>query len=144
MTISNTPVVVRNDFGALIVMPEHFRDIATKLLSKAIESKKLTAPYCHMIEHRRHGYLGWCLNYAFYDVTMSTVLVQRRETEKTKYGVSPHKDYYLLRRCGRGVTVKEAPKAVVVKLAKNSDHLGQVLKAISTREKMSHKRITND
>jgi len=75
---------------------------------------------------------------------MSTVLVQRRETEKTKYGVSPHKDYYLLRRCGRGVTVKEAPKAVVVKLAKNSDHLGQVLKAISTREKMSHKRITND
>lgn len=125
----------RNEFGALIALPETFGAVAAKLLALAIESAKLPPPYFDMQRHKRHGYLGWCLNYDFYDVTPSTVLVQRRETEKTKFGVTPHKDYFLVRRCGRGVIVKTAPKAIVVKLAKASDHLGQVIKTISARER---------
>ena len=126
----------RNEFGALIALPENLCSVAAKLLAMAIESCKLTPPYWDMERHKRHGYIGWCLNYDIYDVTSTTVLVQRRETQKTKYGVTPHKDYYLVRRCGRGVIVTTAPKAIVIKLAKMADHLGQVIKTISAKEKM--------
>lgn len=120
----------RNEYGALTEMPEALCAVARELLAKAIAAKKLKAPYLDMELHRRYGYLGQCLNYDFYDVSASSVLVQRRETERTKYGSSPRKDYYIIRRCGRGVSVIPAPKAVVVKLAKASSSLGEVIRTL--------------
>lgn len=130
-----TQTVARDNYGALTAMPADLATVAKALLSKAIVAKKLQAPYNAMEWHKRHGYLGWCLNYDFYDVTESTVLVQCRETERTKYGSSPRKDYFLIRRCGRGVTVTEAPKARVAKLAKVATELGQVINTLTGKAK---------
>ena len=126
---------LRNEFGALTWFPSELRTIAQELLSKAIAAKKLTAPYNDMELHKRHGYLGRCLNYDFYDIAEACVLVQQRETERTKYGSSPRKSYFIIRRCGRGVILIEAPKATVVKLAKISTALGQVIQTITGKAK---------
>ncbi|MFM2056391.1 MAG: hypothetical protein RLY71_776 [Pseudomonadota bacterium] len=134
MKISSSPVN-RNEYGALKEMPPELRSLAEELLSKAFAAKKLTAPYNDMERHRRHGYLGRCLNYDYYDAAESSVLVQQRETERTKYGSSPRKNYFIIRRCGRGVTVIEAPKSTVVKLAKISTEFGQVIQTITGKAK---------
>lgn len=134
MQASTTPVN-RNEYGALKQMPPELHSIAQELLSQAISAKKLTAPYNDMKRHSRHGYLGRCLNYDYYDVTESSVLIQQRETERTKYGFSPRKNYFIIRRCGRGVTVIEAPKPTVVKLAKISTGFGQVIQTITGKAK---------
>lgn len=130
----------RNEYGALTEMPEALCAVARELLAKAIVAKKLKAPYLDMELHRRHGYLGHCLNYDFYDVSVSSVLVQRREKVRTKYGSSPKKDYYIIRRCGRGVSVIRAPKAVVVKLSKASSSLGEVIRTLV--EKMHFRSVS--
>lgn len=138
---SNSIAITRNEYGALSLVPEDSRVIAKELLGKAISSKKLDAEYCHMTYQKRLGYTGWCLNYDVYDITKSAVLVQRRETERTKYGTSPHKDYFIIRRCGKGVRVTEAPKARVVKLAKLATKLGQVIDTLEGRTKTPLKQI---
>lgn len=135
MQATTQSLISRNNFGALTQMPAELSAIAKTLLNKAIVGKKLTAPYNAMEWDKRRGYLGWCLNYDFYDINESTVLVQQRETERTKYGSSPRKEYYLIRRCGRGVTVTEAPKARVVKLAKMATELGQVIATLTGKAK---------
>lgn len=134
MPVTSTPIH-RNEFGALTAIPSELRARAQELLSKAIAAQKLKAPYHDMALHKRHGYIGRCLNYDCYDVAESCVLVQRRETERTKYGSSPRKSYFIIRRCGRGVTVIDAPKAMVVKLAKASTGLGQVIQTITGKAK---------
>ena len=134
MQVTDTPAH-RNEYGALKDMPTELRTFAQELLSKAIAAKKLPAPYHDMELHKRHGYIGRCLNYDYYDVAESCILVQQRETKRTKYGSSPRKDYFIIRRCGRGVTVVDAPKAIVVKLAKISTRLSQVIQTITGRAK---------
>ena len=100
--------------------------LAQDLLGKAVATKKLDAAYDNTSWHKRHGKIGWLLSYDVYDITPSTILIQRREAECTKYGNSPRKSYFTIRRCGRGVIVTEMDKARVVKLAKASTALGQV------------------
>jgi hypothetical protein len=130
--------ILRNEFGALVRYPDASMELAQLLLKEAIKSGKLAAKYNHMEWHKRHGYIGWCLNYDIYDVSAAAVLVQHRETERTKYGTSPHKDYYIIRRCGRGVRVTEAAKARVVKLAKLARKLGDVIDTLEGRSKTHH------
>lgn len=125
----------RDEFGALITLPEHLRSNSSELLTKAVKSGKLDATYYKMEPHKKYGYLGWCLNYDYYDVSPSAVLVQRRETERNKYGTTPHKSYYLIERVGRGVRVTEAPKARVAKLAKSSTEFGQVISTLTAPSK---------
>jgi hypothetical protein len=134
MQVTGTPAR-RNEYGALTEMPSEMQARAQELLSKAIAAKKLKAPFHDMELHKRHGYIGRCLNYDYYDVAEACVLVQQRETQRTKYGSSPRKDYFIIRRCGRGVTVVDAPKAIVVKLAKISTGLGQVIQTITGKAK---------
>lgn len=136
MTATINSYARRNEYGALTAMPSERESVARELLSKAIESKKLKAPFNNMERHKRHGYIGRCLNYDYYDVSESSVLVQERETERTKYGTSPRKSYHIIRRCGRGVIVTEAPKAIVAKLSKVSTELGQVIKTITGKAKI--------
>jgi hypothetical protein len=122
----------RNHFGALMTFPSGARD----LLIKAIATDKLSPEYNAVAWNRRRQRAeGWCLNYDCYDVTPSAILVQRRETLCDKYGSHPTKNYYVIRKCGRGVTVTEAPKARVAKLAKVSTHLGDIIDTIEGRAK---------
>jgi hypothetical protein len=140
----NSAIPRRNEYGALVQIPDELGTVARTLLSQAIAAKKLTAPYHDMELHKRHGYLGRCLNYDFYDVSKSCVLVQQRETERTKYGSSPTKNYFIIRRCGRGVMVTAAPKAIVAKLAKASTALGQVINTITGKAKKPLKSAMPD
>ena len=135
-------IITRNKFGAISSMPAEVQAKAQKLLDQAISCGKLDAPYINMERHTRHGYQGWCLNYAIYDVTAAAVLVQRRETERNKYGTSPRKDYFIVRRYGRGVRVTEAPKARVVKLARVADCLGQIIDTLEGRTKKPLKQAS--
>lgn len=130
-----TTIFNRNEYGALTSMTSAFQETATSLLKLAIAANKLEAPYHDMTRHKRHGFIGSCLNYDVYDVTKSCVLIQQRQTKRTKYGSTPTKNYFLIRRCGRGVTVLPAPKATVMKLAKLSSKLGEVIELISKQAK---------
>lgn len=134
-------IIQRNEFGALTQYHDTAQKSAKSLLQVAIKAGKLDAQYNRMEWDKRHGYIGWCLNYDIYDVTVAAVLVQRRETERTKYGTSPHKDYYIIRRCGRGVRVTEAPKARVVKLAKLASELGEVIDTLEGRTQTPLKQV---
>lgn len=139
--IAGERYVSRDQFGAISFAPEAAMGKARSLLRLAISSGKLDTEYCKMSQHRRHGWIGWALNYAVYDITDSAVLVQRRETERTKYGVTPHKDYYVIRRCGKGVIVTEAAKARVVKLSAVATALGQIIDTLEGRAKVPLKQL---
>lgn len=139
--ISGEKNVTRDEFGALKTAPEAAFQNAHELLRQAIAAGKLDAPYCDMLQHRRHGWIGTALNYAIYDITDSAVLVQRRETERTKYGTSPQKSYFIVRRCGLGVRVTETSKARVVKLSHVATALGQIIDTLEGRAKKPLKQL---
>lgn len=140
--ISGCEDVTRDSFGAIAKAPEAAMDNARSLLRRAIATGKLDAEYCDMSQHRRHGWLGWALNYSIYDITDSAVLVQRRETERTKYGISPQKSYFVIRRCGKhGVIVTEASKYRVVKLSAVAVALGQIIDTLEGRAKKPLKQL---
>jgi len=140
-TTNNKPQ--RDKFGALINLPDEQAQNAKVLLRQAIASGKLEEEYSTVEWNARRGCgIGWALNYAIYDVTPSAVLVQRRETECHKYGITPHKDYFIIRRCGAGVRVTEASKARVVKLANVSTAFGQVIDTLEGRAKKPLKQAS--
>ena len=92
---------------------------AQAIVSLAVKSKKIPNSYDTITRDRKGRFDGDALHHEIYDISGSTVLVCVRETEGTKYGVKTiSKNYYLIRRCGRGVTVAEASKAVAAKAAK--------------------------
>lgn len=142
VSIAGETRVTRDEFGALATAPEAAMDNARSLLRRAIATGKLDAPYCSMQQHRRHGWIGWALNYSIYDLTDSAVLVQRRETERTKYGISPQKSYWIIRRCGKhGVTVTEASKHRVIKLSAVATALGQIIDTLEGRARHPLKQL---
>lgn len=106
--------------------------LAQALLAQAIQSGKLEKPYVDVDSRHR----GSALNYDLYDIKGASVLIQSRHTTCTKWGNSPKKDYLLLRKMGRGVTVIDMneSKPVIVKLAKASDGLGDVIDALSGKK----------
>lgn len=127
----NNAAIARNHYGALVSFPI----AALQLLNQAIASDKLDDEYNNIKFDRRGRPIGQCLNYDCYDFHGCAVLVQRRETTCTKYGSCPQKDYFIVRKCGRGVTVKPADKARVVKLSRQATQLGQVIDTLEGRAK---------
>lgn len=106
-----------------------------ELLSLAIAKRKLPGTYAVFDQRRR----GKAMNYDFYDCTPtgSAVIVQQRWTTVTKYGNSSTKNYFLLRRQGRGVVVEDfdTHKAMIVKLAKLAYEWGSVIKTLEEKAK---------
>lgn len=129
--LSYTTKCTRDEYGAVDTASNGMLDTAKKLLVRAIKANLLEASYSNFYEHRRWGWLGDSLNYAYYDINKSCVLVQRRYTERTKYGTSVQKDYFFITKNGRAVVVKEAPKHRVMKLAKASKALGDVIATLT-------------
>ena len=94
---------------------------AQALVALAATTGKLPAAYDTLRRDRKGRYSGGARHHEVYDFTASTVLVCVRETEGSKYGVKTlSKDYFLVTRCGRGVRVTPAPKAIAAKAAKAS------------------------
>lgn len=103
---------------------------AGELLKRAIKAGLLGAPYVEV--DRKHR--GSALNYALYDAKDGIALYQSRYTVCTKYGNSPTKDYFLLRRKGRGVEIEwlgGSEKARVVKLSRVATTLGEVINTLT-------------
>lgn len=126
-----TDAVSRGFYGEL----KNMHPRGKELLSLAIAKRKLPGTYAVFDERRR----GKALNYDFYDCTPtgSAVIVQQRWTTVSKYGNSSTKNYFLLRRQGRGVAVEDfdANKAMIVKLAKLAYEWGSVIKTLVEKAK---------
>lgn len=124
--------ITRNStFGTLqsAVNSRHITS-AQKMLFHAIEAGELDAPYVDVDKKHR----GSALNYDIFDAKDGIALYQRRYTVCSKYGNSPKKDYFLLHREGRKVSVEwldGSAKARVVKLAKASTVLGEVINTLT-------------
>lgn len=118
-------------FGQLVsAMNDTHIKAARGLLERAIKAGLLAAPYVDV--DRKHR--GSALNYDLYDAKDGIALYQRRYTVCTKYGNSPTKDYFLLRRKGHGVELEGLggpEKARVVKLARVANNLGEVINTVT-------------
>lgn len=115
-------MVSRDSYGA-IYAPRELLTTARDILSVAIGSGKLEREYCKF-DHKKRGA---ALNYDLYDMKGSTVLFQQRLTTGDKYGLHPTKRYYLIRRCGKGVVIQEAPKTCARRFAANESKLGEAI-----------------
>lgn len=130
MKTVTTASVTRNQFGALVdyrYNPASETALAIEtgkaVLKLAISKSLLPAEYV-----TGDGRRGEALNYDVYDVSGATALVQQRTTTWSKYGNSPIKEYFLLRKVGRGVVVEIVEnKATVNKAAKASETLGEAI-----------------
>ena len=76
-------------------------DAGRKLLHEAISKEYLNEPYVNVDKKHR----GSALSYDLYDVSRNEILIQRRYTVCTKYGNSPTKNYFVIRRHGRTIQV---------------------------------------
>ena len=110
------------------------RKSARALLARAISDGHLDASYVDV----DHKHRGSALNYELYDAKEGIALYQQRHTVCTKYGNSPTKKYFFVRRTGRKVSVEQLDakaKAHVVKLAKASRNLGEVIDTLTGKAK---------
>ena len=117
---------VRGCYGEVKNVPPRGKE----LLALAIKQGKLDASYASFDSTRR----GEAMNYDFYDCTAtgSAAIIQQRWAKVTKYGTSCTKNYYLLRRQGRGVVAEDydVHKTRIVKLAKAATAWGEVIKTL--------------
>jgi hypothetical protein len=108
------------------------------IISLAVKTNKLPAPYIEKVSKKRTD----CLNYDIYDKLDNTWLIQRRDTTIDKYGAHPIKSYYIIRRCGQGVIVKnETRKSMANLAAKNATNLGDAIKILNGKSKMPIKNL---
>lgn len=125
-------IIVRDDtFGYLLSATDdkHIK-AAWKLLKRAVDKCLLDAAYVDV--DRKHR--GSALNYDLYDAKDGIALFQRRYTVCSKYGNSPKKDYFLLRRSGRNLDIEwlgASAKSRIVKLSKVATTLGRVVNTIT-------------
>lgn len=131
---TTTSTLSRNDFGALHASTLTSDDdragflSAMSLVAQASKSGKIPAEFDDMEwgrSGRERGHkIGEARYHEIYDFTASAVLVCARSVEGTKYGQKTTlKEYFLISRKGRGVTVSEASKALAAKAAKASGAL---------------------
>ncbi len=105
------------------------------LADEAIAKEYLKAPYVNVDKRHR----GSALNYDLYDADRNEVLVQRRYTACTKYGNSPTKDYFVIRRHRQAIQVllvSDDAKRLVVKRSRTTKELGEVLEVLHRNDEV--------
>lgn len=131
-----TQEIRRGSYGELILAANNPHiDAGRKLLAEAIAKEYLDEPYVDVDKKHR----GSALNYDMYDVNRHEVLVQRRYTACTKYGNSPTKDYYVIRRHGKAIQVlrvTDDAKPFVIKRSRASMELGEVLEVLHRKNEV--------
>ncbi len=115
---------------------------ARALIVTASTAGKIPRAHDTLYRDRKGRWDGSALHHEIYDFTASAVLVCLRETEGSKYGVKTvSKEYKIVRRCGRGVTVQDAPKASAAKAAKTTAALGDAIAICLGKKKLAGKPI---
>lgn len=111
---------------------------ADELIRKAVKAGKILTAYDTLEWDRKKRASGSARHHEIYDLSVSAVLLCVRETIGTKYGVSTSaKNYHVIRKCGRGVVVQDAPKAVAAKAAKAlPNEIGYALDVCLRKEKL--------
>ncbi len=136
--MAKTTTVTRGQYGEInqcLGALDAYKN-ARALLNAAVMANKLEAEYCDV--DRKHR--GSALNYSLYDVEIVrgkvvAALFQARQTECTKWGNSPQKDYLIIRKNGRSkvpsVTwLGDAQKLRVVRLSRHSLVAGEVIEVL--------------
>jgi hypothetical protein len=119
----------RGQYGEITSPSEPFA-LFHDLLRRAFKAEKLQAPFRRFDKRGR----GTALSYDLYDVRGSTILVQQRETEVTKWGTAPTKEYFILKAVGKGVAVTQVDKKhLIVKQAKAGAAPGTILDVLEGR-----------
>jgi len=131
-----TQQILRGSYGELILAGKNpFIDGGRKLLNEAIAKGYIDEPYVNVDKKHR----GSALNYDLYDVNRNEVLIQRRYTVCTKYGNSPTKNYFVIRRHGKTILVlrvTDDAKSLVVKRSRASVELGEVLDVLHRKSEV--------
>ncbi len=131
-----TQQILRGTYGELIFAGNNpLIDAGRKLLKEAIAKGYIDEPYVDVDKKHR----GSALNYDVYDVNRHEVLVQRRYTVCTKYGNSPTKNYFVIRRHGKTIQVlrvTDDAKPLVVKRSRASVELGEVLEVLHRKDEV--------
>jgi hypothetical protein len=96
---------------------------ARAMVSQAAKSNKIPGSFDNM-KWDGGRRLGYARHHEIYDFTASKVLMCARSVEGSRYGQkTTNKDYFLIARQGRGVTVAPASKALAAKAAKSSGEI---------------------
>jgi hypothetical protein len=136
MTMLKTQQILRGTYGELIFAGNNpLIDAGRQLLKEAIAKEYLKAPFVAVDKKHR----GSALNYDLYDVDRNEVLVQRRYTVCTKYGNSPTKDYFVIRRHRNSIQVllvSDDAKRLVVKRSRTAKVLGEVLEVLHRNDEV--------
>jgi len=136
MTMPQTQEICRGSYGELILaVNDPVVAAGKKLLKEAIAKGYIDEPYVDVDKKHR----GSALNYDLYDVNRHEVLVQRRYTVCTKYGNSPTKNYFVIRRHGMTIQVlrvTDDAKPLVVKRSRASVELGEVLEVLHRKNEV--------
>lgn len=131
-----TQQILRGTYGELIFAGNNpVIDAGRQLLKEAIAKEYLKAPFVDVDKRHR----GSALNYDLYDANRNEVLVQRRYTVCTKYGNSPTKDYFVIRRHGKAIQVllvSDDAKRLVVKRSRTTKVLGEVLEVLRRNDEV--------
>jgi hypothetical protein len=128
--------IIRGTYGELILAGRNpVIDGGRKLLNEAIAKGYIDEPYVNVDKKHR----GSALNYDLYDVNRNEVLIQRRYTVCTKYGNSPTKNYFVIRRHGKTIQVlrvTDDAKSLVVKRSRASVEFGEVLDVLHRKSEV--------
>lgn len=137
--------IKRDAFGALVTssVPETTLAQAKALIAQALAKKKLPVPFDDMEwyeqSRRRRYFRGTRREHEIYDIATdgSAVLLCVREVEGDKHGQkTTGKDYFIVKKHGRGASVSEAPKATSAKISKQCPDLGMALKVLLGKAKL--------
>jgi len=145
MTTQTT--LTRSSYGELITShttePEHRALLATAWNLVKLAGKKLPASHDTLSRDRKGRWDGSALHHELYDINPAATkaLLCCREVEGSKYGVKTlSKTYYLIAKCGKGVKVAEAQKAVAAKAAKSSGQvIGYAIEVIEGKSRLKVK-----
>lgn len=141
--------LTRSSYGEILsshsTTPEHRALLAAARELIKLAGKKLPASYDTISRDRKGRFDGSALHHELYDLnpTGTSALICCREVEGSKYGVKTlAKTYYLLTKCGKGVKVNEANKAVAAKAAKAAGNLiGYAIEVVTGKAKLKGKTL---
>ncbi|MBW2598604.1 MAG: hypothetical protein JRC60_00530 [Deltaproteobacteria bacterium] len=113
---------------------------AVDLLAQAVRQGKISRAYNDIGFDQKGRAEGDAIHHEIYDIRPKpfVVLVCVRETEGSKYGVRTIcKNYYIIKRHGKGIKIAPANKAIAAKAAKQAgDELGVAIDILEGKIKL--------
>ena len=142
-------MIRRNSYGELTHLQDNpLTPEVNRLIGLATKKRHIPCTSDNLSWDRKGRADGWATHQEIYDIRPSpmTILICIRETEGSKYGVrTTSKDYYLIKRHGRGTKVSPTKKSIAAKAAKISgDKLGHAINILEGKSKLTAPRACPD